>query len=64
MRNRNPPPRSAYIFGGGVIIPSSKVSWIIKSDYKYGLTAILNDGYLSSDSRYLRLMVGVRFGRE
>jgi hypothetical protein len=51
-------------FGGGVIIPSSKVSWIIKSDYKYGLTAILNDGYLSSDSRYLRLMVGVRFGRE
>ena len=51
-------------FGGGVIIPSHKVDWIIKTDYKYGLTEIFEPGDNSARSRYLRIMLGVRIGRE
>jgi hypothetical protein len=47
-------------FGGGVIIPASRVDWIIKTDYKYGLTEIFEPGYSSARSRYLRLIVGIR----
>lgn len=47
-------------FGGGVIIPSSKVDWIIKADYKYGLTETFEPGYNSDKSRYVRFMLGVR----
>jgi len=47
-------------FGGGVIIPSSKIGWIIKSDYKYGLTEIFEPGYGSGRGRYLRLILGIR----
>jgi hypothetical protein len=53
--------RSAgLIFGAGVIIPVSKISIILKSDYKYGLGDISYGGYETMKSRYIRLSAGIR----
>jgi hypothetical protein len=54
-------PSFGAVFGAGVIIPGSKVDFIIKSDYKLGINDCYIYGVSIGPSRYIQLSAGIRF---